>query len=52
MTPQVMEFKYWLGISYSKIGDKNKAKTQLAKVYSKDINYNDIQNHIEALGIE
>lgn len=49
ITPHLLEFKYWLGLSYLKSGDKVKAKTQLNKVYTEDINYKDIQYYMNEL---
>lgn len=51
MNEQVMESKYWLGLAYLKAGDKQKAKTQLARVYSEDVNYKDIQKYVAELGL-
>lgn len=52
MTKYVMEFRYWLGITYIRLGDKRKAKTQLAKVYAEDINYRDIESYIGEFRLE
>jgi TolA-binding protein len=49
MTPEVMEAKYWLGVTYYKLGDKKKALTQLQRVYAEDINYRDVAKYIENL---
>jgi Tfp pilus assembly protein PilF len=39
----LMEARYWIGLSYLKSGNPQKAKTQLSKVYACDINYRDIK---------
>ncbi|MDR5659477.1 DUF4236 domain-containing protein [Serpentinicella sp. ANB-PHB4] len=49
ITDEVLEAKYWLGMTYYKLGDKKRAKSQLAKVYSTDINYRDIKEVAEDL---
>mgnify|MGYP000860835722 CR=1 FL=1 len=45
----VLEAKYWLGISYFALGDAKKAKTQLAAVYSQNMDYEDVAEYMEKL---
>jgi len=47
----ILECKYWLGVSYYKTGDKKKAKTQLAKVYAENSNFLEVEKYAEELGL-
>jgi tetratricopeptide (TPR) repeat protein len=49
MTPEVMEAKYWLGITYFKLGDNKKALTQLQRIYAEDVNYKDVKDYLEKI---
>ncbi|TYQ18265.1 UNVERIFIED_CONTAM: anaphase-promoting complex subunit 3 [Acetivibrio alkalicellulosi] len=51
LTEDILECKYWLGVAYYNIDDKKKAKTQLAKVYSEDVNYRKIEKYAKELGL-
>jgi tetratricopeptide (TPR) repeat protein len=47
----VQEFRYWLGVAYLKAGQKRKARTQLAKVYAKDVNFRDVGAYAAEVGL-
>lgn len=47
---QIMVFRYLLGITYMKLGEKKKAITQLQKVYVYNRNFQDVTNLLNELG--
>lgn len=50
MDDQMMVYRYLLGISYMKLGEKKKAITQLQKVYVYNRNFQDVTNLLNELG--
>lgn len=50
-TTEVIEYKYWLGLSYLENGDKQKAKTQLSKVYQEAPDFKDIKTYARQLSL-
>lgn len=42
----LIEFNYFLGLTYLKLGEIGKAKKELKKVYEEDNDYRDISNLI------
>jgi TolA-binding protein len=50
MDDQIMIFRYLLGLTYKKLGNKKKAITQLQKVYVYNRNYEDTSSLLTELG--
>lgn len=51
INPVVMEAKYWLGVTYTILGDSKKASTQLSTVYAEDVNFRDVARYVEELDV-
>jgi len=47
----ILECKYWLGVSYYMTGDNKKAKTQLAKVYAENHDFLEVKKYAAKLGL-
>ena len=45
----LLEFNYFLGLTYLKVGEKDKAARELKKVFKENTNYKDIENLINEL---
>jgi tetratricopeptide (TPR) repeat protein len=45
----LIEFNYFLGLTYLKLGEKDKANVELTKVYKEDSNYRDIEILVKGL---
>jgi len=46
----VLTFKYYLGICYMELGDKQKAERQLKKVYEVNSSFEDVVSYVQELG--
>ena len=51
MTPYLMDAKYWMGVMYLRVGDRENAKKHLTKVYLEDGDYENIAINMEELGL-